>query len=87
MDIFDEILGASPKKKFFEMLKHANVGAVEQTIQKFIKEHIALREFIENKGFSEKEFEHFKGENDALFEERLNDYYIGLTAEILGNEG
>lgn len=87
MDIFDEILGASPKEKFFEMLKHANASAVEQVIQKLIKEHIALREFIENKGISEAEFELFKGENDALFEERLNDYFIGLTAEILGNEG
>lgn len=87
MDIFDEILGASPKDKFFEMLKHANAGAVEQVVEKFIKEHIALREFIEHKGINEAEFELFKGENHALFEDRLNDYFIGLTAEILGNEG
>lgn len=86
MDIFDEILGASPKEKFFQMLKHANAGAVERVMSEFIKEHIALREFIENKG-AEVEFERFKGENDALFEERLNDIFIGLTAEILGNEG
>ena len=86
MDIFDEILGASPKEKFFQMLKHANAGAVERVMSEFIKEHIALREFIENKG-AEVEFERFKGENDALFEEMHNDIFIGLTAEILGNEG
>ncbi len=87
MDIFDEILSASPKEKFFQMLQHANAGSVELVIGKFIKEHIALREFVESKGLSEAEFEDFKGENSVLFEERLNDYFIGLTAEILGNEG
>ena len=87
MDIFDEILGVSPKEKFFQMLRHANVGAVERVMSEFIKEYIALREFMESKALSEAEFENFKGENDALFEDRLNDIFIGLTAEILGNEG
>ena len=86
MDIFDEILGVSPKEKFFQMLRHANASAVERVVGEFVKEYIALREFIESKG-AEAEFEDFKGENAALFEDRLNDIFIGLTAEILGNEG
>lgn len=85
MDIFDEILNVSPKDKFFQMLRHANAGAVEKVLEKFIKEHIALRDFLEIKGVSEAEFESFKLEYGV--EERLNDYFIGLTAEILGNEG
>lgn len=87
MDIFDEMLNISPKDKFFQILKHANTGAIEQVMSDFIKEHIALYEFIENKGLSEKELQHFKMENDFLFEERMNDYFIGLSAEILGHEG
>lgn len=87
MDIFDEMLNVSPKDKFFQMLRHANAGAVEKVLEKFIKEHIALRDFLEIKGISEAEFESFKLEYGVEFEERLNDYFIGLTAEILRNEG
>ena len=87
MDIFDEILGVSPKEKFFQMLRHANASAVERVVGEFVKEYIALHEFMESKALSEAEFENFKGENTTLFEDRLNDIFIGLTAEILSNEG
>ena len=56
-------------------------------MESFIKEHIALSELLENKGVSEEELELYMIENDSLIEGRLNDYFIGLTAKILGHEG
>ena len=87
MDLLDEMLNHSPKDKFIQMLQHANCGAVERVMESFIKEHIALSELLESKGVSEEELELYMVENDSLIEERLNDYFIGLTAKILGHEG
>lgn len=87
MDIFDDILNVSPRDKFFQMLRHANAGAVEKVMQNLIKEQIILRDFLENKGLTGAEFEEFKLQHGIELEERMNDYFIGLTAEILGNEG
>lgn len=86
MDFLDELMNESPREKFLQMLKHANAGAVELTIERLLKEHIAMSEFFEARGISEGEFELFRVENEALIESRLNDYFIGLTAEILSAE-
>lgn len=86
MDFLDEMFNESPKEKFLKMLKHANLGAVELVMERLLKEHVAMSEFLERKN-SEEEFELFRVENEALIENRLNDYFIGLTAEILGMEG
>lgn len=87
MDFLDEIFTQSPREKFLQMLKHSNTGAVELTMERLLKEHIAMSEFFEARGISEDEFALFRAENEALIESRLNDYFIGLTAEILGMEG
>ncbi|TQR60556.1 DUF2018 family protein [Campylobacter troglodytis] len=85
MDLLDEMLNHSPKEKFLQMLKHANSGAVERVMENFIKEHIALNELLESKGVDEEEIELYKMEKDYLLEERMNDYFIELTAKILGH--
>ena len=119
MDFLDEMLSHSPKEKFLQMLQNASPSAVESVMEKLLKEHIALRELLEQKysenlgqnnvnlGQSGENSGEFVGadeinadlsvldeqialfgmENADLVEERLNDYFIGLTAEILGVEG
>lgn len=87
MDIFDEMLSQTPEEKFFQILKHGSSGAVEKTMKKFISEHIAMIELLEQKGVSEEELELYKLEKDFVIQDRLNDYYIDLSAQILGHEG
>ena len=105
MDFLDEMLSHSPKEKFLQMLQNASPSAVESVMEKLLKEHIALRELLEQKcgensnefvgadeinadlSVLDKQIALFSVENADLVEERLNDYFIGLTAEILGVEG
>lgn len=105
MDFLDEMLSHSPKEKFLQMLQNASPSAVESVMEKLLKEHIALRELLEQKcgensgefvgadeinadlSVLDKQIALFGVENADLVEERLNDYFIGLTAEILGVEG
>lgn len=87
MDIFDEMLAQSPKDRFIEIVKHANANAMGKAFDRFIAKVIALHELLEAKGLSEEDIENFILHNDALIQEQKNDVYIGLMADILGQEG
>ena len=98
MDILDELLDTNPREKFLQVLQNGAVGAVEGAIEKLLREHIALRELMLLKsvfgqeylieyGDLDEQISLFCVENEGLIEERLNDYFIGLTAEILGAGG
>ncbi|MBX2079348.1 DUF2018 family protein [Campylobacter peloridis] len=87
MDIFDEMFAKSPKEKFIETIKHANLGALENVMEKLLADHIAMIELLEKNNLNENDVEQFQIENSLLIDERKNDFYIGLSAEILGHEG
>ena len=88
MDILDELLlSDSPRKKFYEMLRHAGLGAVEKAMDGFISEYIAMSELLQRAGLGENETKLFEAENGFFIEKSKNDIYIGLTAQILGQEG
>ena len=98
MDILDELLDTNPREKFLQVLQNGAVGAVEAALEKLLREHIALRElmllksvlgqeYLSEYGDLDEQISLFCVENESLIEERLNDYFIGLTAEILGAEG
>ena len=98
MDILDELLDTNPREKFLQVLQNGAAGAVEAALEKLLREHIALRElmllksvlgqeYLSEYGDLDEQISLFCVENESLIEERLNDYFIGLTAEILGAEG
>ena len=98
MDILDELLDTNPREKFLQVLQNGAVGAVESALEKLLREHIALRElmllksvlgqeYLSEYGDLDEQISLFCVENEDLIQERLNDYFIGLTAEILGAEG
>ncbi|MBX1886121.1 DUF2018 family protein [Campylobacter peloridis] len=87
MDIFDEMFAKSPKEKFIETIKHANLGALENVMEKLLADHIAMIELLEKNNLNENDVAQFQIENSLLIDERKNDFYIGLSAEILGHEG
>ncbi|WP_139453681.1 DUF2018 family protein [Campylobacter armoricus] len=87
MDIFDEMFAKNPKEKFLETIKYANLGALENVMEKLLADHIAMIELLEKNKISEADVAQFKMENSLLIDERKNDFYIGLSAEILGHEG
>ncbi|MCR8683029.1 DUF2018 family protein [Campylobacter sp. LMG 17559] len=87
MDIFDEMFAKSPKEKFIETIKYANLGALENVLEKLLADHIAMIELLEKNSLNENDVAQFQMENSLLINERKNDFYIGLSAEILGYEG
>ncbi|EAJ0348495.1 DUF2018 family protein [Campylobacter lari] len=87
MDIFDEMFAKSPKEKFIETIKYANLGALENVLEKLLADHIAMIELLEKNNLNENDIAQFQMENSLLIDERKNDFYIGLSAEILGHEG
>ncbi len=87
MDIFDEMFSKEPKEHFTSILKTANAGAVEKAMDAFISEHIAMFELLEKMGVDEQRIKEFQSLNDDLIAQRKNDIYIGLGAQILGQEG
>ncbi|CAM4051490.1 DUF2018 family protein [Campylobacter armoricus] len=87
MDIFDEMFAKNPKEKFLETIKYANLGALENVMEKLLADHIAMIELLEKNKISEADVAQFKMENSLLIDERKNDFYIGLSAEILSHEG
>ncbi|OCX42823.1 hypothetical protein A7X81_05745 [Campylobacter ornithocola] len=87
MDIFDEMFAKSPKEKFIETIKYANLGALENVMEKLLADHIAMIELLEKNNLNETDVTQFQMENSLLIDERKNDFYIGLSAEILGHEG
>ncbi|HEC1794095.1 TPA: DUF2018 family protein [Campylobacter lari] len=87
MDIFDEMFAKSPKEKFIETVKYANLGALENVLEKLLADHIAMIELLEKNNLNESDVVQFQMENSLLIDERKNDFYIGLSAEILGHEG
>ncbi|AJD01735.1 Domain of uncharacterised function (DUF2018) [Campylobacter lari] len=87
MDIFDEMFAKNPKEKFIETIKYANLGALENVLEKLLADHIAMIELLEKNNLNEADVAQFQMENSLLIDERKNDFYIGLSAEILGHEG
>ncbi|MCX2682906.1 DUF2018 family protein [Campylobacter sp. MIT 21-1685] len=87
MDIFDEILGKTPKEKFIEIIQNGNLGALERTFENFFAEYIAMVELLEKQGLNENDVKNFILENGTFIEERQNDIFIELGAKILGHEG
>lgn len=87
MDIFDEMFSKEPKEHFVAMLKSANSSAIEKAFESFLSEHIAMFELLEKMGVTEAQIKEFEALNDDLITQRKNDIYIGLTAQILGQEG
>ncbi|HEC1791105.1 TPA: DUF2018 family protein [Campylobacter lari] len=87
MDIFDEMFAKSPKEKFIETIKYANLGALENVLEKLLADHITMIELLEKNNLNENDVAQFQMENSLLIDERKNDFYIGLSAEILGHEG
>ncbi|WP_297195376.1 DUF2018 family protein [uncultured Campylobacter sp.] len=86
MDFFDEMLNKSPREKFIEIVQNAPSGAIEKAFDDFLSEHIAMFELLEKNGLSEDDLLNFKLEHSAKIDELKDDYFIGLTAKILGQE-
>lgn len=87
MDIFDEMFAKTPKEKFIETIKHANTGALEKVLDQLLADHIAMIELLEKNNLNESDVASFQMENSLLIDERKNDFYIGISAQILGHEG
>ncbi|AJC86229.1 DUF2018 family protein [Campylobacter sp. RM16704] len=87
MDIFDEMFSKSPKEKFIETIKYANLSALENVMEKLLADHITMIELLEKNNLNETDVAQFQMENSLLIDDRKNDFYIGLSAEILGHEG
>ncbi|MBT0605445.1 DUF2018 family protein, partial [Campylobacter lari] len=68
-------------------IKHANLGALENVLEKLLADHIAMIELLEKNNLNENDVANFQMENSLLIDERKNDFYIGLSAQILGHEG
>ncbi|WP_291951080.1 DUF2018 family protein [Campylobacter sp.] len=87
MDIFDEMLSKTPKEKFIETIKYANSGALEKVMEQLLADHIAMLELLEKHNLNENDIANFQMENSLFIDERKNDFYIGISAQILGHEG
>ncbi|MBK2000401.1 DUF2018 family protein [Campylobacter sp. RM10532] len=87
MDIFDEMFNKTPKEKFLEIIQNGNLGALEKVFEIFFAEYISMIELLEKQGLNEIDVKNFILENGDLIEQRLNDIYIDLGAQILGHEG
>ncbi|TXE86395.1 DUF2018 family protein [Campylobacter volucris] len=87
MDIFDEMFAKTPKEKFIETIKYANTGALEKVLDQLLADHIAMIELLEKNNLNESDVASFQMENSLLIDERKNDFYIGISAQILGHEG
>ena len=83
----DEVLGGSPKSRFFDILFHANRNVVETEIEKMMEWMAALELIIEQKCGLDVEKEVAKvlydGEQRAQLEQKLNSLYIEYMGKIL----
>jgi hypothetical protein len=82
---FDDLFsGGSPKKKFFEVLRVANMGVVENELENFFLEFAAMHTLLEES----EEFE--KRLKSAMYSDEargwLDSLYIRLTADIVSKE-
>lgn len=87
MDILDEILNQTPKEKFIDILKNANSSSIENAFDDFIVKYIAMSEILEQNGIGEDEINTFQIQNYNNIQKQKNDIFIGLVADILGQEG
>ncbi|WP_201353012.1 DUF2018 family protein [Hydrogenimonas urashimensis] len=82
----DIFTGGSPKRKFFDIVYHANRNLVENEIDKLVMRLCIVESMLEEK-IGEEALENEVRRHSALPSEELEDCmaskYIGLTADIL----
>ncbi len=83
----DDILGGSPKSRFFDILFHANRNVVEAEVEKMVEWMAALELIVEEKcGLDvEKEVVNvlYDEEQRAKLEQKVNSLYIEYMGKIL----
>jgi len=83
----DEILGGTPKSRFFDIIFHANRNVVEGEIEKMIEWMAALELIVEQKCGLDAEEEVkrvlYDEEKKAELENKVNSLYIEYMGQIL----
>ncbi len=82
----DEVLGGSPKSRFFDIVFHANKNVVEGEIEKMVEWMAALEMALEKCGLDpEKEVQKilYDESKKAELENRVNSLYIEYMGQIL----
>lgn len=82
----DEVLGGSPKSRFFDIVFHANKNVVEGEIEKMVEWMAALEMVVEKCGLDpEKEVQKilYDESKKAELENRVNSLYIEYMGQIL----
>ena len=83
----DDIFGGTPEKKFFDIVYNANRNLVQDEVNNLITKSAAMELLLEEILGEEKDVDgiiaNYIANNADKLNERLNDYYIGMTGNIL----
>lgn len=84
---FDALFtGGSPARKFFDVLRTANGGVVEQELEKLLLEYAAMEMQLENHPEFEVMLKNAAYGSDEKLNGRLESIYIRVTADIVSKE-